>query len=334
MMGVQDRCLLLALHQRRVGRAACVPPELLQLLYYTFVDPEGSLVSLCAAGRLDTLRHWHAARGIDVPRSCVLGGWRTAWEKHNLPVAQWLHATFALTLPDVLADNMWALRYACERGALAMAQWLYTTFCPPHSKAFAMGWPQSAKMFGRVCLGGHLDVARWLHATLGIDQAHVNYDNGFAFYIACLHDHAHVAHWLHDTFDLNASHAAVVVGVYYAWNQLYARGNMALLQWLDKVFPFGLWSGRRHVVAALFMACRHGHLQLAQWLHDKYRYTSSEVHTNYTLLGACVGNHLEVAQWLHRTFHVDKTQRRAILERDNNCPVVAQWLHATLSEPE
>jgi hypothetical protein len=99
-------------------------------------------------------------------------------------------------------------------------------------------------------------------------------------------------------------------------------GDLAKLRWVTHVFPKhfdmpGRLSFDNSHRAPLWMACEHGHLNVARWLADDYAGgvtgTAAREWERYNgdfwlpelLALVCARGHLDVAQWLVRRFEMD-----------------------------
>ena len=106
------------------------------------------------------------------------------------------------------AGNNCALRRACERGHLEVAQWLHATFALTASDARCA----NNAAFRKASASGHLAVAQWLHTTFeltGADERRFGETTNHAFRLSCEHGHAAVARWLYQTFSIKIADVVI-----------------------------------------------------------------------------------------------------------------------------
>lgn len=347
-------CLLLALHQRRLR--ARVPPELFQLLYWAFVDPDHSLRQLCEEGALSDLRHWHGVFGIVVynPYSalkiaCMYGQVEVAqWlyshlhlapaasvpafvndafhvACRHLPMAQWWHDTFAMATADVQHNVDHVMQQACYHGGLSTVQWLVRTFDLKASR-------RSLWLYlSNTCATRHVDLADWLvHVWGSPDMIHPKNTVG-ALQAACHHGQLSMVKWWCRTFTLT------VDMMNYSLLRITCRGGRAdIMRWLlQQVDPLCLPAQLRFQCVA--EACRSGNLPMAQWLDKTFQLCDVAdrlilYHAYEAIDGACFLQHFDAAQWLVDTYiDVDAMQSHHVRGLQTVCEsnnlAAVQWYH-------
>ena len=87
------------------------------------------------------------------------------------------------------------------------------------------------------------------------------------------------------------------------------------------------------------LACQFGKLNIAKWLHTKFRFNDDEAKrdSNFSFRISCMKGHLDIAKWLHVTFNVtdqdvaiyDNAAFRAAC--NNGYMEVARWLNRTFN---
>jgi len=84
------------------------------------------------------------------------------------------------------------------------------------------------------------------------------------------------------------------------------HGQLEVAQWLTDRFQLTADDARAENNEALRLACKYGHLEMAQWLTDRFQLTAEDAraHHNEALRMACKYGHLEVAQWLTDRFQL------------------------------
>lgn len=114
------------------------------------------------------------------------------------------------------------------------------------------------------CENGHLETARWLHATFHLTAADVRSWHNYALRAACGNGHLSVAQWLYETFHLTSIDA------------------------------------RSFDNDTLQVSCMRGHLTVVQWLYHTYHLTAGDVSTqnNYAFRVAYGCGYTHINQWL------------------------------------
>jgi hypothetical protein len=194
----------------------------------------------------------------------------------------------------------------------------------PHVVDWLLGFADMDRFGGFACWVGSVALAKYVHAK-GASGF-----NDSAFACVCSRGHLHVARWMRAEFQVDKASE---------WPQMEVRalmgacdeGHLAVLQWL---WSFSTFDPRRelrrgfigpvfHAVThpdrgvptfkSLFsVACRRGHLHIAQWLHrqgaldvelvqdaDAPLATAvQKLHSNSVFSETCALGCLRVAQWL------------------------------------
>lgn len=306
-----------------------LPPELLERIYFEFLDPHVRLEQLCSAGALDVLRHWHHRHGLTLTAADASRLCQAALSHDRLAVGQWLRQTFGARV-----DIHTCLRQACERGDLATLRWLHHTFrCTAHDIRNHHNAALRA-----ACQHDHLAVAAWLVQTFALTPADGRAQNNEAFWRACEDGRLHTARWLTTTFGLSSQDARV----HDNWPLRAAcqHGHLAVAQWLQRTFALTPVDGRAKNNWALHSACARGHLAVARWLHNTCAFTDADVQTpdHWLLREVCACGHVDIMQWLHQHFDCGlRTQgeRQQFLQRvhihSRHHHGLWQWLQSTFN---
>jgi hypothetical protein len=91
------------------------------------------------------------------------------------------------------------------------------------------------------------------------------------------------------------------------------HGHLEVAQWLTDRFQLTADDARAYNNEALRVACKHGYLEVAQWLTDWFQLTTADARAddNGALRWSCGNGHLEVAQWLTDRFQLTADDARA-----------------------
>lgn len=84
------------------------------------------------------------------------------------------------------------------------------------------------------------------------------------------------------------------------------NGHLAVAQFIHNLFKFTRKEAKSDSNFAFRWACASGHLLIAQWLHATFEITRDELKmkSTHAFYGACRNNKLAIIQWLYRTFHL------------------------------
>jgi hypothetical protein len=184
-----------------------------------------------------------------------------------------------------------ALCSAAMGGYLDIAQWLVATL-----KIAGVGEDTVV----RTCAGGHLEVARWLIATFGITAERAEH----SLCEAAVGGHLPCVEWLADRFVYSPG------VIFSALHEASRGGRLATVQWLvaraEAEAPAPTIS--RGLRDALCTACGCGHLEVAQLLADRLTRAAGQLLRAAglePLRAACAGGSLEVARWFTDTLGTD-----------------------------
>lgn len=136
----------------------------------------------------------------------------------------------------------------CAQGCLEDAQMLYLK--NPQINLLYNGWSS----FIKACVGGHLEVAKWvlpLLANLKIQKNMVTAYKNEAYVFACEGGHLHVAKWLKEILNIEFSTPMQLCAFHYAYNisthvQLCAfhyacnKNRINIVNWICNLDP-SLW---------------------------------------------------------------------------------------------
>lgn len=112
--------------------------------------------------------------------------------------------------------------------------------------------------------------------------------------------------------------------------QAAETGNLAYVVVHDP----NLRGNTQHALTCFIIACRFGHLSVAQWIHATFKLPTAYVRANNckALRWALSNGHLRVVQWLYDTFNLSAANIKAdnnyflILACYNSHQLVASWL--------
>ncbi len=217
------------------------------------------------------------AQSVTALRTCLT--W--ACSNGHVPVARWLHSTFALTIDDRDDDNFRSdiLYGACQNGQLAAVQWLFSTyvFTKDDIRAPIEQDLYNANPLVGACYNGHLHIVEWL-------------DSKF--------EHELTSYHLEDPSHEDEPEHALVAACMY--------GHLATAQYLENEFEFsGTGYEDINLNVALRGACENGHFAVAQWLHSTYELDNDagRSESNYAIRMACENGHFKIVQWLCSTYY-------------------------------
>jgi hypothetical protein len=187
----------------------------------------------------------------------------------------------------------------------------------------------------KACMGGHLDVCRWLTETFRLTAEDARANDNYAFRRAAEIGHLAVCQWLAERFHLTAEDARDKDN--YAFRRAAQFGHLELCLWLVKTFHLTAQDARANDNWAFGTAAGNGHLDVCQWLVETFHLTEEDARANdnRALRSAAAFGHLAVCQWLTKTFHLTAEDARAI---DNGALqgaaasgrlAVCQWLVET-----
>jgi ankyrin repeat protein len=88
------------------------------------------------------------------------------------------------------------------------------------------------------------------------------------------------------------------------------NGHLEVAQWLTERFWLTVDDARANNNDALRWACENEHLGVAQWLTERFWLTVDDARTNNNsaLRWACFHGHLEVVRWLEDKFGITRTE--------------------------
>ncbi len=121
------------------------------------------------------------------------------------------------------------------------------------------------------------------------------------------------------------------------FTEIYRGGYLEVAKWFYALNLVPNWSVNS---LDLGEVCLKGYLETAKWLHEKYVFTSSDVH--YPLIAACYNGHLEVAKWLYETFNLTTDSNATAIPglatfplslyhaKQNDRQKVVEWLETKL----
>jgi hypothetical protein len=225
---------------------------------------------------------------------------------------------------NVTIQNYAPFRYACEYGHVKIAKWLYQQHSipiaiPPATlhHAFAQGYfdlaiwlweignhPHTVSYdseFCDCCIGGHLNLARWLYSKTTIN---IHDNDNIAFRSACAHDHIQVAQWLFTLAQQNET----VDKLFASWEDAFSvtskRGSLAIVQWLHSLKP------SEELMKHCLDACSHGQVSIVQWIGSLTTLTFLEEEIDQLFQDVCQRGYLEVAQLLYGLGFIDIRTRK------------------------
>lgn len=235
---------------------------------------------------------------------------------------QW-DATFGVHLPPTGIPS--SLRYepiASDLRALIMRQFMaQTPMWAPYEAVWA------------ACVGGHVDVARWLARTFPLQLEHL----GSCVLNVCTHGQLEAARWLCEELGVTMERERA----YLALENACRKGHVDIARWLhetqglDAVGPTRS-SDRVHIGKAFNETCEAGHMHVAQWLHTTYQLTPVDMANGRmgmfgamnALEAACEREHMDMVRWLHGTFSWSLTDLRQALHKAlfQKCEAVVKYL--------
>lgn len=250
------------------------------------VEGKASKEAKCAYGHIETFEYVRdktlpIAKYVEL--TCKYG---------YLKLLKHLHRNCKSALDGVSAEaGSDAWREACVNNHLEVAKWLYEIYNPAQVYGIEILRIEVQLM---VYVVGYLELARWLHTTLGLTRENVTVVDNYVLRVTCEKGRLEFAKWLHATYSLTPEDAK-------------AENNEAL----------------RH-------ACKGGHLEIAKWLHETYGLTQADARTNdnEALRHACSNGHLEVAKWLCEMYSLTVEDAKPALRmaREEGRIEVVQWL--------
>jgi ankyrin repeat protein len=248
--------------------------------------------TVCAGGGLARF-HWFVCE-FAVDAGGTLEPLLTACSHGQLEVAQWLAGRATC---EIRAERNRVFHETCAHGQLAVAQWLADRF----ALTVADAREHPCRTFSMACANGHLATAQWLETRFGLSLCDALADRHRALRGACAHGHLAVVEWLARRFSLTER---VVPARHLRWalDLACSDGHQAVAEWV--IDTFGLMasvasrSGIHEAVRWLCAACHYGRPELAQWLITRFELPKIPVHRLVAL--ACRRGHLGIAQWLTR----------------------------------
>jgi hypothetical protein len=184
---------------------------------------------------------------------------------------------------DCSLEYRLAFTSSCVGGHLNIAKWLYSIRCNINDHMFI------DDAFRMSCRYGHLDVAKWL---LGIaPKINICLCGDDAFRNSCRNGHLYVAKWLYSTGCNIHDHTFSE-----AFRMSCGYGHLDVAKWLLSIVPD--MDMRLYGDYVFRDSCCYGHLDVAQWLLSIAPDINIRSRNDYAFRMSCHNNHLEVAQWL------------------------------------
>jgi hypothetical protein len=286
----------------------------------------------------EQIQHFHAAYEFTSANARDWGLLACACASMELPVVQWVAATFSYTVHDVYTVEAHEFVAACARGRLSVVQWLTDHYafsgavvrayhCHAFRAACVGGHVATAEWLdtrfkltvdasalgtnnytlNEVCANGHLEMVKWLVIRFNLTVTQTNAQVYWAFHRACSGGHLAVAQWLMAQFRFTARHVCDDGGNHTLCDAC-ANGRLAVVAWLVTHFDIQRVTKPHDIRRALLEGCKHGHLEVVQYLVRQFGYDPIDIDVAPFLDVACEGGHLAVAQFLDQYF----TRRRYI----------------------
>jgi hypothetical protein len=174
--------------------------------------------------------------------------------------------------------------------------------------------PDGRTPFLLACAHGHTVVAQAL-LDAGADGDAADASGATAFTAACKTGQRKLARWLYHELGADPSH--METDGQTAFEHVVVNGDKQLTQWLVEVVhpspasPEMVWNSRSDDgdTTPFFVACRHGQLRLAQYLHkcgfDCLHAAAGSGKSART--AALEGGHHSVVQWFDKAFAPDRS---------------------------
>ncbi len=272
-----------------VNRLSC-------LKYYHKFYPicEELFIIACKHNRLHIAEWSH--KSFEMPRKTIHSAFIKVCERGCLNTLKWISETFDLNAEDIRSENNSALYILCQHGHLETAKWLVATFNLNDDDASSF----YKYALCRACENDHLETAKWLNETFRLTIVGCL----LPFYKACVNGRFEMVKWLASTFDIEQTWETMS---YDILPNACCCGYLDILKLL--LIRFNI-EGTGTVDRLLNTASRNGHLEIVQFLHEKYPIDLISAHA--ILQGAYATCHAKVVEWLLKTFEFDSDVIRNI----------------------
>ena len=288
-----------------------------------FRDPKnkvGWMIDACSYGHLDVAQRLNPVIG-DGPLENIL--WRRKprlvccrsprWS--HLEVVRWALETLpgdGLTLKGV--DLLFS---ACESGDLETVRWIVgefeiTRWPVDHDRA------QQSLLFSE-----SLQVVQWVCSHFNLRPRMI-----LDFNDLCADGLLDIAQWMYQEAEKNDR-----TFILDEWmvSRTAGNGHLNVLQWLlqEELISWDPF--------ILYAACRHGHVNAAEWIWDNdpnvknVACEPTNLDWTATLEVTCMYGHLEMAQWMNSKVEVDFEIERFIRICEGTVPKTIQWAQTRLS---
>jgi len=245
-----------------------------------------------------------------------------ACEHGNIWLAQYLYSERI----DININLILAFRTACEHGHKELAEWIIQTADKSDNRIYIHGDGEHA--FRMACENGHILIAKWL-IELGEDsygRVNIHKTKEYAFGLACKRGHVHIAKWLIELGQGSYGQIDIHIDTEYAFRESCREGHKDIAEWL-----LGLAQDSDNEIKidddVLHSACDAPQMDIIEWLLELRSFTIEAIHT--ALLVACKRGHLDLAQWFFQTFPILHTENMDYVfyrTCSNGQLNVAQWL--------